>query len=38
MKPKRKDRRKKVIRVIALVACGLMLVFALIPPITMMWG
>lgn len=38
MKPKRKDRRKKAIRVIALVACGLMLVFALIPPITMMWG
>ncbi len=38
MKPKRDDRRKRAIRVIALVACGLMLVFALIPPITMIWG
>ena len=38
MKPKRKDSRKKTIRVIALIACGLMLVFALVPPLTMMWG
>ena len=38
MKPKRKDGRKKTIRVIALIACGRMVVFALIPPLTMMWG
>ena len=38
MKPKRKDSRKKTIRVIALIACGLMLVYALVPPLTMMWG
>ncbi len=38
MKPKRKDGRKKTIRVIALIACGLMLVFALAAPLTMMWG
>lgn len=38
MKPKHKDRRKRTIRVIALIACGLMLIFAIVTPLTMMWG
>lgn len=38
MKPKRKSGQKKAVRILALVACGLMLLFALAAPLSMMWG